>query len=119
MITMATDSLIDWDYLSQLSGGDTEFEQELLLTFVEDAQMHLSAAKAALAEQDVEQIKREAHHLKGSGGNVGAVTIQGLATQLEQQAKNNDLSEAGSFIEKIEAICAGIQVLIVDKYGGS
>ncbi|MDG2990830.1 Hpt domain-containing protein [Candidatus Synechococcus calcipolaris G9] len=116
---MGTDALIDWDYLSQLSGGDTEFEQELLLTFVEDAQLHLSAAKTALADNNIDQIKREAHHLKGSGGNVGATTIQGLATELEQQAKENDLSEAGSLIANMESICQGIAALVAEKYTGS
>lgn len=102
---MELSPFIDWDYLAELSGGDREFEQELLLTFVEDAQNHLDAAQAAASRQDLDAIMREAHHLKGSSGNVGANGIQTLAAQLESDAKQGSLVNALKLINEMQAIC--------------
>ncbi len=105
---MELSPLIDWDYLAELSGGDREFEQELLLTFVEDAQIHLEAAQAATRDQDFEGIMREAHHLKGSSGNVGAQQIQTLAAQLESEAKQGSLANALELVMQMQAMCSNL-----------
>lgn len=102
---MELSAFINWDYLAELSGGDKEFEQELLLTFVEDAQSHLDSAQAAVTSQDLEAVMREAHHLKGSGGNVGAHGIQTMAAQLETEAKQGSLENAPKLIHEMQLIC--------------
>ncbi|MDS3861269.1 Hpt domain-containing protein [Thermosynechococcaceae cyanobacterium BACA0444] len=105
---MELSPFIDWDYLAELSGGDREFEQELLLTFVEDAKSHLGAAQAAVTRQDLDAMMREAHHLKGSSGNVGAHGIQTLAAQLESEAKQGSLDNAPKLISEMQAICTAL-----------
>ncbi len=94
-------SLIDWDYLAALSGGDREFEQELLQTFVEDVQLRLNSLTAAMASENLAQIKRDAHHLKGSSGNVGIRAIQAVAAELEQQTT---LAGAQPLVEKLQQL---------------
>lgn len=83
---MNESSPINLEYLQESSGGDPEFEQEILELFVEDAQIHLAAAKAAIAAQDAPTLRQEAHHLKGSSGNVGANSMYQVAAQLEAAA---------------------------------
>ncbi|MCI3281293.1 Hpt domain-containing protein [Synechococcus sp. PCC 6717] len=94
-------SLIDWDYLAALSGGDRDFEQELLQTFVEDAQLRLASLAAAVASGNLDQVKRDAHHLKGSSGNVGVTAIQNIAAQLEQQTT---LAAAQPLVDELQQL---------------
>lgn len=97
-------SPIDWDYLATLSGGDREFELELLQTFVEDAQERLAALVKAVNEGNVDQIKRDAHHLKGASGNVGIRTMQAVAAQLEDSTTPETLGQAKALTEELQRL---------------
>ena len=104
------DLLIDWQHLHQISEDDPEFELELLQIFVEDAQSHLEATKAAIAANDFEFLAREAHHLKGSSANVGAKSMRLAVEKLEHLARNQErrgttklLSELEEFVNRIQA----------------
>ncbi len=97
-----TDLPIDMEHLHQLSEGDKSFEMEILQVFLEDAQSHITAAKQAIAANDSHQLKREAHHLKGSSGNVGASAMQVLAHDLEQQAIQEDFHVAAPIVTELQ-----------------
>lgn len=101
-------SLIDWDYLASLSGGDREFELELLQTFVEDAQQRLQALADAVNQGNLEQIKRDAHHLKGASGNVGISAMQTVAAQLEQSTTPETLPQAKTLVEELQRLFATV-----------
>jgi histidine phosphotransfer protein HptB len=99
---MTINSPINLEYLHQISDGDTEFELELLNLFIEDARLHLEAAKLAVKAADFHNLEREAHHLKGSSGNVGAQAMQAIAQTLEQQALKNSLEDVPAQIIALE-----------------
>ncbi|WP_298613775.1 Hpt domain-containing protein [uncultured Thermosynechococcus sp.] len=101
-------SPIDWDYLATLSGGDREFELELLQTFVEDAQQRLQTLANAVNQGNIEQIKRDAHHLKGASGNVGITAMQTIAAQLEQSTTPETLSQAKMLVEELQHLFATV-----------
>ncbi|URR34517.1 Hpt domain-containing protein [Thermosynechococcus sp. HN-54] len=101
-------SPIDWDYLAALSGGDREFELELLQTFVEDAQQRLEALAEAVNQGNVDQIKRDAHHLKGASGNVGISAMQSVAAQLEQSTTPETLAQAKTLVEELQRLFATV-----------
>jgi len=58
--------------LHRLSDNDPEFELELLHLFSQTANTYLEGLGEAIASQAFEEIKKEAHKLKGSSGNIGA-----------------------------------------------
>lgn len=80
-------SFIDWEHLHQISGGDKEFELELLQLFFEDAQGHLEGLRRAIATQNLNQLEQAAHHIKGASANVGLQHLAETAGQIEQQAR--------------------------------
>jgi len=63
---------MDWELLHRLSDNDPEFELELLHLFSQTANTYLEGLREAIASQAFEEIKKEAHKLKGSSGNIGA-----------------------------------------------
>ncbi|WP_413173223.1 GAF domain-containing protein [Anabaena azotica] len=106
----SVDFPINWQHLHEISENNPEFELELLEMFVENSQFHIAATKEAMAANDFQQIAKEAHHLKGSSGNIGATTMQKISEKLEQLALNNDLigvpellAELLECIQKIQA----------------
>ena len=105
-----TDLPIDWEHLHQISDNDPEFELEILKVFVEDSLFHVEGIKAAITVNDFHQLAREAHHLKGSSGNVGATAMRKIAEELEQLSRKQSFAGAYElvlglvdFINKIQA----------------
>ncbi|MFQ3678903.1 MAG: Hpt domain-containing protein [Pseudanabaenaceae cyanobacterium] len=94
---------IDLEYLSQISDGDREFESELLSVYLEDTASHLTALAAAVAASNVEQVEREAHHIKGASGNVGALGMHIVAAELESLGKQKTLAGAERLALKLSA----------------
>lgn len=93
---------IDMEYLHQISEGDTEFELELLQVFIADTAAHIMTAKAAASGEDFQALEREAHHIKGASGNVGATAMQALATALEQEAQQASIVQVSELIAGLE-----------------
>jgi CheY-like chemotaxis protein len=105
-----TDLPIDWEHLHQISDNDPEFELEILKVFVEDSLFHVEGIKAAITVNDFHQLAKEAHHLKGSSGNVGATAMRKIAEELEQLSRKQSFVGAYElvlglvdFINKIQA----------------
>ena len=46
-------------------------------------------------------ISLSAHHIKGSSANVGLYEMQAIASTLEQQALNNNLTQSATLISQL------------------
>ena len=107
-----TDLPIDWEHLHQISENDPEFELEILKVFVEDSLFHVEGIKAAIAVNDFPQLAREAHHLKGSSGNIGATAIQKIAEELEQLSRKQSFVGADEFVLELVDFINKIQAFL-------
>ena len=92
---------IDWEHLHQISDGNEDFERELLQIFWKDTQQHLTTVKTALEAGNAMTISLSAHHIKGSSANVGLYEMQAIASTLEQQALNNNLTQSATLISQL------------------
>lgn len=88
------------DRLLEMTGGDPEFLDELIQTYLDDAVVQLEAMRAAAGADSPEDLVRPAHSLKGNSANVGAVRLEELCRQLEADAR------AGSVERAIERVAA-------------
>ena len=79
-----------FEELKQMSGED--FINELIDVFLDDAPNLINGMKAALAVQDVESFRRNAHSLKSNANTFGATELGLLARELEFMAKENNLN---------------------------
>jgi PAS domain S-box-containing protein len=111
--------LLDWHRLDQVSGGDREFELELLDAFLESADEYIEELDRAFADRDVATVARFAHQLKGASGNVGIPSMMALATQINDRAKQNNLEEIAEDLEKLKHLQQQVKIavgeLIVDS----
>ncbi len=98
---------IDADRLDEITGGDAEFQRELIETFVEDAAEKLVQIRQALQSRDATAVAGHAHTLKGASGNVGVTSIQVTAEKMEFAAKNGDLDAASQRMDELDRFLEG------------
>jgi HPt (histidine-containing phosphotransfer) domain-containing protein len=96
------DSIFDWDGLLHRLMGDEDLAKEIIDDFLKQIPDNLFAVKQALIKKDLTLLKREAHIIKGSSGNVGALALQKIAEQIEIASEIKDLVKIGSFISKLD-----------------
>ena len=101
------ESVFDSVHLSDLSGGDVEFEKEVLDTFLDTVPGMVSELTNALAEGQKEVALRSAHTLKGSSRSVGANELGNIFQKIEEQVRADEtpaltgISEAIARLTKV------------------
>ena len=104
---------VDMNALRELTGGDAEFERELIDTFVSSGDQCLAEIVAALSTRDFETIGKRAHALKGASANIHATRLAAAASSLESAARANCEQEIDGLVqeltEKLKAVNAELR----------
>ena len=77
---------LDAAALDELTGGDAELAASLVEDFFETSRSDLGALRDALNARDGDDVRRQAHRIKGAARTVGARGIASLAERLEAAA---------------------------------
>jgi histidine phosphotransfer protein HptB len=93
--------MIDPAHIADLKALMEEDFELLIRTYLEDGPRHLKGMAAALAEQDAEGLRRQAHSLKGASSNLGAGVLAGRLQQLEDCARLEDWESASELLPKV------------------
>ena len=97
----ATDA-VDLEALHEVTGGDAEFERELVATFVSSGDQCLAEIVAALAVSDLETIGKRAHALKGASANIHAHTLRVAASNLENAVRTQAVVEIDGLVRQLK-----------------
>lgn len=92
-------------------GLDVEDIYSVLELFVQTAPADLATLTAAFEKQDLVQVGKSAHSLKGSSGTLGFMEISGMAQRIMQQSRENQLDE---LFHSVPAFTARLNDLIVE-----
>ena len=87
-----------------MTGGDPEFQWEVLETFREDALACIGKMKAALAEPNAIALAQLAHQLKGASSTAAVLKMPEIAKRIELRAKDNRLDGIEELTIELEAI---------------
>ena len=79
--------------LLEITGGDSAFVDELIDTYLQDAETQLDALRQASSAGDVDALVRPAHSLKSSSDSVGAVALTSLCRELELEARSRTVAD--------------------------
>ncbi|HLM47474.1 MAG TPA: response regulator, partial [Myxococcaceae bacterium] len=82
--------------------GEPDILGELIGLFLTDAPPQLVALREAAEAGDARSVERIAHTLKGSCGNMGAVGMAALCTELEGMGRSEKLAAAPAGISRLE-----------------
>jgi len=81
---------------------DKELLLELLEIYVSDYQEKRIQLEQAIQDQNYEEVRSITHSLKGASGNISAKILRQTFLDLEEMAKNEDLSEAANAFSEMD-----------------
>jgi len=105
------DGQIDTSVLSRLSegtGGDASFVQELIDQFLSDAPSLVAAARNGLENGNAEEVRRAAHTLKSNAATFGARRLAERSRAVEEAARGGDLPAAAGLVDAVDAELATV-----------
>jgi two-component system sensor histidine kinase/response regulator len=92
---------VDLGALRELTGGDAEFERDLVETFVSSGDSCLAEILSALRVSDLDTIGKRAHALKGASANIYASGLAAAASKLESAARANLNGEIEGLVQTL------------------
>lgn len=98
----ASEALIDREYLSDISGGDTDFEKELIQAFIDAAPDLIKSFVNSVGLKDQPQAVYSAHTLKGSSRSIGACRFAVVVAEAEHAAREGDMKTCATLAPRIE-----------------
>jgi two-component system, sensor histidine kinase and response regulator len=93
---------VNFAELLQRFDGDRVLLAEVVGIFREDYPGQIRNAQAAIALKDAAEVERWGHSLKGSLGNLSAVTAAVLAGEFEAMGRSGNLALAGPKLMQVE-----------------
>ncbi|HBI24803.1 MAG TPA: hypothetical protein DDX84_11530 [Nitrospiraceae bacterium] len=108
-------AMIDKEGALERMGGDEKLFQELLQLYIEQIPQHILQIGAAINSLNREVIKRIAHTVKGASANVGAVTIQQAAIEIESAVNKEDLENLRHRLEKMKTEAGKLCSLFINN----
>jgi HPt (histidine-containing phosphotransfer) domain-containing protein len=100
--------------------GDPGLGAELARLFETESAAALAGLRAAMANEDGDDVARAAHGLKGSSSTLGAVRVSALAADLERAGRAARLAEASRLLEElVPAVDAATAALNAAARNGS
>ncbi len=106
---------LDGKVLANLRGLMGAAFPELIAAFLDSVSPRLEAMRAAVVEGDVAALVREAHGLKGSSGNLGAMVLSGLCKALEHSSRNGMFDGAAQRVEEIAVEYARVRGVLQEE----
>ena len=95
--------ILNQELLEELRMVMEEEFPSLMATFLSESARQFEEARDAWAASDLELLRRSAHTLKGSCGNVGAQALQDTCATLEASAKAGDTSVIDELMDTVAA----------------
>jgi PAS domain S-box-containing protein len=101
---------VDLQALRELTGGDADFEQELVGTFLQSGDQCLADIIEALAKSDLDTIGKRAHSLKGASANIHAHGLSAAASQLEIAARERAVPKVAALVDEVRERLAAVNL---------
>ncbi len=93
--------VLDTQLLEELKMVMEDEFTALMETFLSESARQFAEAQGAWQSSDLDALRRHAHSLKGSSGNVGAVGLQALCADLEHSARDGVVDVIPGLIDEV------------------
>jgi HPt (histidine-containing phosphotransfer) domain-containing protein len=93
--------VLDLTNLEEAFEDDVAGIAELLEMALATGAKHCAALADGLARGDSEVVRKAAHSIKGSAGNIGALSVMHLASELQERARAGSLAGARELVDAI------------------
>ena len=92
-----------WERLVEMTGGELEFVDELVDTYLWDGSDQVAELRAAMSAGDTVSLGRAAHSLKSGSLTIGALEVGERARSLEEAARAGAVPDATRQVEGVAA----------------
>ena len=82
--------------------GEKDVLDDVLSEFIDRVESQISLMSELLAEKQFDDLRREAHSIKGGGWNLSMERIGDKAAELEESARNSDTEKSAAGIKMVE-----------------
>jgi len=96
------ESALDYQEAMKLCSQDEELLTDLIEIFLKDADSRTKLLARALDKNDLKEIGRLAHSLKGLCANICAKPLKNISAQMEKAAEKENLDEITHLREKFD-----------------
>jgi two-component system, sensor histidine kinase and response regulator len=101
--------VFDRNTLLERLGGKKEMLKVFLDMFDKNITGYLALLQAAFEQGDVEQVRIQAHTIKGAAGNISAIRVSKTAAAMETLAREDQLTEATDLFQRLKDEIAAFQ----------
>ena len=91
----------DRDGLVRRLGGSEELIAHFLELYLDSLDNHLAQLSSALLSADVDQVRAEAHTIRGASANIGALQVHAVALELETLAQGGGLEGCAALFDTL------------------
>lgn len=107
-----------WDNtaLSQMFHGNEEYVREALRIFLVNVSCRMESLKRFVSVEDTENIRLEAHSIKGSAAAVGGNAMRSVAFEIEQAARASDMEGIKDLMSQLLECFANLKAVISEKF---
>jgi len=95
---------IDREHLTEMTGGDAEFEAELMQEFINSAPGLIESLETALASNDMKALEMAAHTLKGSCRSLGAMIMSNPCEELEEMGRQGSAADWEPYLKEVQEL---------------
>jgi len=96
------EEILDWTGFLDRVMDDEDLAKKIFNTFLNETPKRIQQIQKSIDHGEILITEREAHTLKGSSANVGAVILQDIAHKIEISVNDGDLTNAASFLPMLE-----------------
>lgn len=93
--------LFDYEGLLTRTMNDIEIAKEILECYIEDTPGTISQLEEAIEIKNLKKCREKAHEIKGSSASVGAVEMQAIAANIQQESEANSLENVTKLTESL------------------
>ncbi len=108
---------VDFTRLESILEGDHVLFQEIMSMFLSDTTSRLECLRKAVSAEDMAEIMRLAHSLRGASSNIGAMGLASAAEALEKSAKAGDLEESEVVHSRVESEFKRVRRALEERIG--
>ncbi len=111
------ESPIDWMRLKEISGGEEQFEREILLGFITEKNVDARQISELIPAGDLAEVARLAHRVKGAARTAAAGDLGILCEELEAVAKAGNRQATIALKDRFERGFDEVKAYIERRYG--
>lgn len=113
--TVRGKSIVDLNYLNEISGGNGSFINAMLQAFKDESTIFLRDIEKSLSKYDFLSVARSAHKMKPAGAYIGVNTLTVLMSNLEQAASITNEKDTSSLFTEVKKLIRKI-LSEIDSY---